>query len=359
MIDRFEILGAHSGRPDARGVIFCDGAGGRLRDPTRDLDLSHWRPNQTPKKYRAGTSTEICFKFLDDPAPGHFTVAVNNHVDVDGILSVYVLLHPDEARERRSELIEAAEMGDFWGWAELPAQRLFQALTLIMQSTPTGREAYLQSFRRIPGLVDGTDASIGAIDESLAPLSRGVRLVERGRVERRLLDDRLAHYVIPLEVAREDDSRAAHVPEFNELISDRALFWPQVRARYDAQRACLVSTERGGGWFHDLWLPGYLWADTQGLWRVPAFEYHDGMSSYALTHAGLLAAFDRLQALESAPGLWCLGGTSRPFGSELQQSFPLVGRFLSDQGLPARSALSPAEAAAVLTGGFDKGQARL
>lgn len=40
-----------------------------------------------------GTSTEICFRFLDDPQPGAWTVDVNNHAGVDGILSVYVLLH--------------------------------------------------------------------------------------------------------------------------------------------------------------------------------------------------------------------------------------------------------------------------
>jgi hypothetical protein len=56
-------------------------------------------------------------------------VAVNNHVDVDGILSVYVLVHGNHALAHRPAIIEAAEMGDFWGWGGVPAQRVFQGIT--------------------------------------------------------------------------------------------------------------------------------------------------------------------------------------------------------------------------------------
>src|ERR1700687_3657931 len=115
MIERFEIVGSTSARPEADQIIFCDGTGGSLFRGESDLELSHWRPNRTPAEYRAGTSTEICFRFLDDPRPGLWTVAVNNHVDVDGILSVYVLVHSDHAQAHRQTIIDAAEMGDFWG----------------------------------------------------------------------------------------------------------------------------------------------------------------------------------------------------------------------------------------------------
>ena len=125
MIDRFEIVGSKSARPKADRIIFCDGTGGSLFQPETDLELSHWRPNKTPAEYRAGTSTEICFRFLDNPRPGSWTVAVNNHVDVDGILSVYVLVHSQHALAYRQTIIEAAEMGDFWGWGGAPAQRVF------------------------------------------------------------------------------------------------------------------------------------------------------------------------------------------------------------------------------------------
>ena len=143
----------------------------------------------------------------------------------------------------------------------------------------------------------------------------------------------MSHYVVPLAVAGDDDERASYSPEFNESISPKAVLWPQVRARWDSERACLVSVERRSGWFHDLWFPGYLWADTEGLWQVPGLTYHDGMGSYDLANPRLVAAFEALQRQESAPGRWRLGGTQLPFGDELQNRFPLVGRFLDELGI--------------------------
>ena len=76
MINHFEIIAHDLPRPAAERIIFCDGTGGALFRPESDLELSHWRPNKTPIEYRAGTSTEICFRFLENPRPGPWTVAV-------------------------------------------------------------------------------------------------------------------------------------------------------------------------------------------------------------------------------------------------------------------------------------------
>jgi hypothetical protein len=133
MIDRFEIIDHDSPRPKAERILFCDGTEERLFRAETDMELSHWRPNRTPAEYRAGTSTEICCRFLDNPRPGAWTAAVNNHVDVDGILSIYALVHSHHALPHRQTIIEAAEMGDFWGWGEPPAQRVFQGVTHLMQ----------------------------------------------------------------------------------------------------------------------------------------------------------------------------------------------------------------------------------
>ena len=352
MVERFEIVESTSSRPDAERVIFCDGTGGKLFRPETDLELSHWRPNRTPAEYRAGTSTEICFRFLDNPRPGSWTIAVNNHVDVDGILSVYVLLHSQHAIAHRQTIIDAAEIGDFWGWGEASAQRLFQGVTHIMSSGEEGKAVYTEAFRRIPALIDGTDPDVPQIELSLAPLRRGCELIENGRITRSLINDRLVHYIVPIAIAGDDDQQASYSPEFNEEISEKAVLWPQSRARWDAERASLVSAERKSGWFHDLWLPGYLWADTEGLWRVPGLNYHDGMASYDLDNAGLHSAFEELQRLETEPGQWGLGGTKLPFGNELQKRFPLVGRFLDDQGQSAISGLPPERVARAMEEDF-------
>lgn len=352
MIHRFEIIDHGSPRPDADHILFCDGTEGSIFRPEDDLELSHWRPNHTPAEYRSGTSTETCFRFLDNPRPGSWTAAVNNHVDVDGILSVYVLVHSDHALAHRQAIIEAADMGDFWGWGEPPAQRVFQGLTHLMQTGAEPKAVYEEAFRRIPGLIDGSDPDVAVIEESLRPLRQQVELVEQGKITRTQHNERFTQYDVPVSIAGDDDERASYVPEFNEAISSKAVLWPQVRARWDAQRVCLVSTERKTGWFHDLWFPGYLWADTEGKWLVPGITYSDGMSSYEIQDDRLIAAFENLQRKEAASGHWGLGGTKLPFGEELQERFPLVGRFLDRQGRSAASQLSPEQVAKILAGTF-------
>ncbi len=348
MLDRFAIIDHDSPRPDAEHIVFCDGAGEELFRAQTDLELSHWRPNRTPPEYRAGTSTEICFRFLDDPRPGTWTAAVNNHIDVDGILSIYVLVHSEHARQHRRAIVQAAEMGDFWGWGEPNAQRLFQGITQMMRQGGDPQAIYAEAFRLIPGLLDGSAPDVQRIEASLLPLREGVEHIWQGRIEPRQINARLTHYIIPLAIAGEDDTPLTYAPGFNEAISSKMLLWPQVRACWDTERVCLVSTERPTGWFHDLWFPGYLWADTQGKWLITDFTYQDGMSRYELRNNGLIGAFEHLSQVELAPGRWVLGGTALPLGDSLQDSFPLVGRFLTDDGRPSKSGLTPEQVARAL-----------
>jgi hypothetical protein len=345
MISRFEIMTKGSPRPEAEAIVFCDGTGGGWYRPETDLELSHWRPNRTPTEYRAGTSTEICYKFLDSPHTGSWTVAVNNHVDVDGILSVYALVHSEYALRHRQTLIEAAEIGDFWEWGDQPAQRVFQGLTQIMQDGE-GQAVYEEAFRRIPGLVEGSDPACDQIEEGLLPLQLGVDLVEQGGIARTQLSERLTHYVIPASVVGSNLDAALYTPGFNEAVSSKMLLWPQVRAKWDRERVCLVSVEGHGGWYHGLWFPGYLWADTEGRWRVPGMSYPRGMEDYELNHSPLANAFAALQEQETNKRNWIFGST------ELGDLFPLVGKFAKEDGGWAASGISPQQLADEMQGVF-------
>jgi hypothetical protein len=357
MIDRFEIVTSKSARPDAERIVFCDGSGGRLFNPATDLELSHWRPNQTPPEYRGDTSTEACFRFLENPRPGPWMVAVNNHTDVDGILSVYTLVRSEHAREHRETIIAAAEMGDFWGWGEPAAQRVFQGITLLMnslsQQNADYRAIYEQAFVRIPGLIDGSDPETSAIEASLEPLRRQASLVERGEIVRTRHGERFVQHVVPLTVAGDDDARAGYVPGFNEAISDNCVLWPAVQSRWDDERVRLVSVERKRGWFHALWYPGYLWADTERRWRTPGITYRSGMESYDLDHPALQDALRELQSLETADGTWAAGNGASPFHRELQSLFPVVCRFSAMGGSAGKSRLEPGRVASVLGGVFE------
>jgi len=62
---------------------------------------------------------------------------------------------------------------------------------------------------------------------------------------------------------------------------------------------------------------------------------------YAISNQALIAAVRSLQERETAIGQWALGSTNLPFGPELQEQFPIVSRFVNDDGKAAASELSP------------------
>lgn len=353
MIERFLILDHEPPPADAERIIYCDGAGGTSFREGRDLDLSHWRPNRTPRRYQADTSTEICFRFLDRPPEEvPWTLAVNNHLDVDGMLSVYTLVHSGHALANRRTIVQAAEMGDFWSWGDPPAQRLFQGLTRLMnirrgEGQPL-HATYEEAFRRIPGLIAQTDPDSAEIEASLAPLRRGVELVAAGTILRVPRDRYFAHYVLPRSVVGDRVEEATYVPKFNERISARAILWPHARAHWDEQRMCLVSAEAADGWHHDLWYPGYLWADIVNRWMVWGLNYGDGMESYELDLPAFDSAIERLNAAETGAGKWMTGSRACPFSDAIQGQFPLAARTLDSRGAATPSTLEPETVAEVL-----------
>jgi hypothetical protein len=168
-----------------------------------------------------------------------------------------------------------------------------------------------------------------------------------------VLGERFSHYVIPSSVVAGDLERALRVPKFNEVISPSILFWPQARARWDAERMCLVSIESPAGWHYDLWFPGYLWADTENLWTLPGMHHRDGMEAYDLTSSRLLAAVNDLQQQETAAGSWVAGNEGSRLYDLLQGAFPLAARFVNAGGQPAPSSLSPDQVAARLSAAFN------
>ena len=77
--------------------------------PGTVLCLSHWPGIGAPARFAADLSAEMAFAYLDafDLHPGASVVS-NNHFDQDGLVSVFALTQPDEARSRRRLLVEVA-----------------------------------------------------------------------------------------------------------------------------------------------------------------------------------------------------------------------------------------------------------
>lgn len=90
--------------------IIVDGSG---NEHTR-LTLSHWPGNATPAEFKADLSAQIVFNFLDTgEIPNDVEALSNNHFDEDGLISMYSLLHPEDAQQNREFLIDVARAGDF------------------------------------------------------------------------------------------------------------------------------------------------------------------------------------------------------------------------------------------------------
>ncbi|HEU5151501.1 MAG TPA: DUF6687 family protein [Iamia sp.] len=336
-IPAFHILGSAAPAPPSARTIFVDGAGGSGFRPDADLELSHWVPTRTPERWAADTSTEICLRFLADPpadADG-YDLAVNDHVDVDGILSMFSLVHPEVAVAHRAVVVGAAEVGDLAAWAGWPSFRLAQELTLVMGGfgapTRDPQETYAAAFARARSVL---------ADEHPAPAS-----VVAGWD---LLAARLVSFVLPPT----DEGTALHVPPFNAVVDGSSALWPHARARRHGQAAHLVSVPLAGGWAHDLWLPGYVWAHTPDRWRPAVLAGTGSSNTWRIASPALDAAVAGLRADEPRPGSWVLATEVDPFAAVPGRAFPVILAFLDDGDRPAPSGLPPAEVAARLAPAF-------
>ena len=137
-------------------AISCDGL-----VPGAALDLTHWQGNRTPGRYKADTSTEIALNFVASPEAVEKwsqAVVVNNHFDTDGVLSIWVLLDPDQAMARRELLVAAAESGDFDEWPALDQGLwLDAAIRALASGAADDAAAYQTVLPQLPGLIDTLD----------------------------------------------------------------------------------------------------------------------------------------------------------------------------------------------------------
>ena len=179
--------GSRRPRPPSARTIYCDGSHDAAFRPGIDLELSHWVPNLTPARYKADTSTGICLRFVADAArEGGFELAVNNHVDIDGTLALFVLSHAELALAHRALLVQVAEMGDFQGWGEPPAQRLYQALVLHLHDPARQQADPLErcegAFALVRAALEG--APLPQADAGIAALQRSLALLQSDQIER-------------------------------------------------------------------------------------------------------------------------------------------------------------------------------
>lgn len=95
---------------DARHLV-VDGA---PRNNT-SMVLSHWPISPTPIELWRDLSAEIvCAYLLDEKTWDLSTdIVTNDHLDIDGLISLYFLTNPERALERADFLVDVARVGDF------------------------------------------------------------------------------------------------------------------------------------------------------------------------------------------------------------------------------------------------------
>lgn len=328
-------------RPNSRRTIFADGSPDATARPGVDVELSHWFPNQTPHHLKADTSTEICMNFVASENVD-WDVVVNNHVDVDGVLSVFTLLHPETALTHRTTIVSAAEMGDFWGWGEHPAQVLFQGLTEQIDTRTSAnadpQEICEECLAYVDALIERRFLDPD-VEISLMPLHRSVDWIVSERILRKEHHSRFSAYAVPNELCENRLEMALCIPSFNAAISRDCLVWPQARARWDREKVQLVCFETPEGWYYDLWYPGYMWAETPNSWRAPGLIFSGRTNGYELSNAPLQAAAADLQSREQNNAAWTVETTFSPF-SILRRGYPVVLSVMAGDR-PTPSSLTP------------------
>jgi len=327
-----------------------DGTSHGIRED-RDIELSHWNPSTTPEIYQADSSTEIALNFLVFgrlPAEG---LVINNHLDVDGILSAFALLEPATALAHREQLVAAAETGDFWAWADDGALGLYESLVEILAAGRAAGRDELQlhhdCFQALPGLLK-QDLS------TRVPVALGetVQRLKAGRLRRQLHHQRFVAFEIPAALHEGRLTDALRVNEFNASLDDGSLLHSVARNRLDRERVQLVSVEGAGGWYHDLCYPGHMWALTVNRWRAPGFWEGETSNTWYYRFAPLEEALARLQAREGGGGRWQSAEELTPFASVLGRAFPVVACCLGEDDTPAVSSLTPDEVARELRAAF-------
>src|SRR5258708_5476931 len=179
------------------GLLFVDTTGDDELRAGVDLDLSHWYPNRTPRRYRADTSAAIALRFAAEH-PDHAYTVLNDHADTDGVVSVFALVFPELAIAHSDVLAEVAGMGDFSFWAERPARLLYAALSErrgSLRADGVDTSATFDScLSFLAGYLRGEESASPRWVAASDAFERSAALVQQGDAARTDLAPRLVEY---------------------------------------------------------------------------------------------------------------------------------------------------------------------
>jgi hypothetical protein len=103
------------------------------------LTLSHWPGVVAPARLKRDLSAQMVDAYLDHPVehpPAR--VVSNNHLDQDGLVSAYAMIHPEEAQRHRSLLLDVAAAGDFATYRDRRAARASMTIACLARIETAG-----------------------------------------------------------------------------------------------------------------------------------------------------------------------------------------------------------------------------
>jgi hypothetical protein len=186
---RFVPVGELADHPN----VIADGAA----LPSTVLTLSHWPYSPTPADLAEDTSARIALRYLDDSRRWPAAEAVSNdHFDQDGLVAVFALVSPDEARARQGVLEDVAAAGDFATFVDRGAARVSFALAAMADAerSPLGSGLlrapypeqcaglYEELLGRLPELVDHIERHRSLWDEEDAALTSAEAALAAGDI---------------------------------------------------------------------------------------------------------------------------------------------------------------------------------
>lgn len=327
--------------------IFVDGTS-PLINYEKDLELSHWIPNQTPNEFKADTSTQICYNFIKSDRSKTYDIVINNHVDVDGILSAFVILFPKISLNNETIITGASFMGDFSAYGDFKTSHFyihlvewikeFQAMKL------TNQLIFEKCFQMIQDYFNGQLFDFDDLaKEVFSEIGHAIDLIHTQQIQRIIHHDTFVSYKIPAEVVKSSPKQAIYKSGFDFGLDVQQVLPMQVLNQFDFERQKLLIVEsESGDYYYDLLLPDYLWAETSSLYRTNGVQSTDSTNIHLFNRPDLEQVTSELNQLETSQGSWTLAKKFHPFASIKGRGFPVVLSFLFEDEIVA-SSIDPLE----------------
>lgn len=162
--------------------------------------LTHWPSSPTPATLARDLSAQIALAYLDAPQwwPEAAEAVTNDHLDQDGLVSLYALVDPPAARASATLLTEIARVGDFAVVRDDVAATIAFAIaalgdpertSLACTGAPGPRGGTVwaagctaELLGRLPDLLAHPERHRSLYAEELAALEASRRAIERGAV---------------------------------------------------------------------------------------------------------------------------------------------------------------------------------